>query len=276
MKQSLLTSFVVAGALLVGGCATKKYVRQTVDPVNGKVDQVAQKTDQQGQAIAKNGQSIDQTRKDLERDETELSATKERAMTADSKAGQAMGRADQASQKADQANQKADQLGHDLGDLRTAVSNLDDYKEVANVTVNFKFDSTKLAGDAKQQLDQMVVNQGQYKRYFVAVEGFTDKTGSSEYNNALSRRRADAVVQYLVAQHNIPIYRIHMVGLGKNKLLVDSKNRSAGAKNRRVEVMLYSADPGAVAMTKPGDAGASIPNYTGGSGVAGNNARPKE
>ena len=161
MKQSVLTTFVVAGALLGSGCATKKYVRQTVDPVSGKLDTVAQKTDQQGQTIAQHGQSIDQTRKDLEKDETELSATKERAMTADNKAGQAITKADQAGQKADQANTKADQVGRDLGELRSTVSNLDDYKEVANATVNFKFDSNKLADDAKKQLDQLTANQYQ-------------------------------------------------------------------------------------------------------------------
>ena len=88
----------------------------------------------------------------------------------------------------------------------------------------------------------MVSDQGRYKRFFIAVEGFTDKSGSSEYNEALSRRRADAVVEYLVGSHDIPIYRIHMVGLGKMKPVEDANNRAANAKNRRVEVTLFSAD----------------------------------
>ena len=88
----------------------------------------------------------------------------------------------------------------------------------------------------------MVASQQNYKRYFVAVEGFTDRTGSDDYNAALSRRRADAVVEYLVAQRNIPIYRIHMVGLGKQKPVEEARTRAAQAKNRRVEVALFSAD----------------------------------
>ena len=88
----------------------------------------------------------------------------------------------------------------------------------------------------------MVADQNHYKRFFVAVEGFTDKVGSADYNAALSRRRADAVVEYLVAQHDIPIYRIHMVGLGEQKPVEDARNRAANAKNRRVEVTLFSAD----------------------------------
>jgi outer membrane protein OmpA-like peptidoglycan-associated protein len=236
MTQSTSIKFVAIGALMAaftaGGCATKKYVKQTIDPVSGKLDQVATQTNQQGQ-------KLDQTAQNQEKDETELSATKERAMTADNKAGDALNRADQASQKADAASDKADRFGRDLGDLRSTVANLDDY---------FKFNSDKLNDDSKQQLDQMVAGQGQYKRFFIAVEGFTDSTGSADYNNALSRRRADTVVEYLVAKHNIPIYRIHMVGLGKEKPLDETRGKAARAKNRRVEVTLFSADQGAVAM----------------------------
>jgi OOP family OmpA-OmpF porin len=249
MKQFLPITVLVAGTLLGSACATKKFVRQTVDPVSGKLDTVATQTNQQGQKIDQTNQSLDQTKQNLTKDETELSATKERAMTADNKAGDAINRADQAGAKADQASSKADQANRDLGELKGTVANLDDYKQVAETTLNFKFNSDKLNADSKQQLDQMVTDQSKYKRFFVAVEGFTDRTGSVDYNAALSRRRADAVVEYLVAEHNIPIYRIHMVGLGKMKPVEDAKTRAAGAKNRRVEVTVFSADQGAMAMT---------------------------
>jgi outer membrane protein OmpA-like peptidoglycan-associated protein len=223
------------GALVATGCATKTYVKQQVDPVSGKLTQVAAKTDQQGQTLDQTKQSLDKTQATLEEDETKLSATNERAVSADSRAGQALSRADDASQKADRANQGLD-------DLKNTVANLDDYKQVAETTVNFKFNSDRLDSDAKMAIDQMVMNQTQYKRFFIAVEGFTDKVGKADYNNALSRRRADSVVEYLVAQHDIPIYRIHMVGLGEQKPVEDARNRAANAKNRRVELTLFSAD----------------------------------
>ena len=50
----------------------------------------------------------------------------------------------------------------------------------------------------------------------------------------MSRRRADAVMHYLVATHEIPLYRIHMIGLGDDKPVDEGKNRDARAKNRRV------------------------------------------
>jgi len=50
------------------------------------------------------------------------------------------------------------------------------------------------------------------------------------------------VVEYLVAQHNIPIYRVHMIGLGEQKPVEDARTRAANARNRRVEVTMFSAD----------------------------------
>jgi len=239
MTQRIPIAIVTLATLFSAGCATKKYVGQTVAPLSQKVDQVASKTDQQGQ-------TLDQTRQTLEKDETQLNATNERAVSAGNRADQAAESANQAKQAAGQANdsalqanQKADRVD---GELRNVVANLDAYKKVSDTTVNFKFNSDKLAPEAKQSLDQMVQNQGQYKRFFIAVEGFTDKIGSAEYNEALSRRRADAVVEYLVGEHDVPIYRIHMVGLGKMKPVEDAGTRAAGAKNRRVEVTLFSAD----------------------------------
>jgi len=242
MKSSIPVVLIMLGGLVGTGCATKKFVRQTVDPVSGKLDQVATKSDQQGQTLDQTRTTLDQTRTTLdqtratqEKDETALSATNERALSADNKAGQAMTRAEDAGKRADQANQG-------VTELRTALGNIDDYKQVGQTTVNFKFNSDKLTSDAKMAIDQMVMSQNHYKRFFIAVEGFTDKIGNPDYNAALSRRRADAVMQYLVAQHNIPVYRIQLVGLGEQKPVEDARTRAANEKNRRVEVTLFSAD----------------------------------
>lgn len=248
MKPSIPVILIMLGSLVGAGCATKKYVRQQVDPVSGKLDQVATKTDQQGQTLDQTNKTLDQTRSTQEEDENKISAANERALSADNRAGQAMTKATDAGQKADQANRGVE-------DLQNTVAKLDDYKQVAETTVNFKFNSDKLDSDAKMALDQMVENQNHYKRFFIAVEGFTDKVGNAAYNDALSRRRADAVVEYLVGQHDIPIYRIHMVGLGEQKPVEDARTRAANAKNRRVEVTFYSADQN-VAVNSGSNSGA--------------------
>ncbi len=234
MKCTFTVIFMLAGGLVLGGCATKKYVAQTTDPIKTKVDQVADQT-------AKQGTTLEETRKQIEQDERELSATSETAKTADNRSTTALS-------KADALDKRVDQLG---ADLRQTIANLDDYKQAAESTVNFKFNSDKLSKEAREQLDKLVAQHGTYKRYFVTVEGFTDNTGSKEYNADLSRRRAYAVVEYLVAQHNIPLYRIHTVGLGQLKPAEEGSSRTARAKNRRVEVTIFTADS-AVSAAQPG------------------------
>jgi outer membrane protein OmpA-like peptidoglycan-associated protein len=219
---------IVAAVMLLGGCATKRYVADSVDPVNTKVGEVDQK--QQN------------TQKQLDQAETKISAADEKASSADARAGDALGRADAASKKSDQVK---DEL---RGELNDRIANLDDYKSAGDVTVLFKFNSAELTPDGKQQLDQLVTSEvGNLKRYFIAIQGFTDKVGAAEYNLNLSRRRAEAVRTYLVGQHNVPVFRIQIVGLGKDKPVNDQKTRNDREKNRRVEVTVFNADAGQAA-----------------------------
>ncbi len=230
MKRPIAICLACSLAVL-GGCATKKYVAQTVDPVNAKLNQV----DQNGQ----------KTQKQLDEAEPRISAADEKATSADARATDALGRADAASKKSDQVR---DQLHAELNDR---IANLDDYKSGTPVTVLFKVNSSTLSDEAKQQLDQMTGGAlGNTKRYFIAIQGFTDKTGSAEYNLALSRRRAEAVQTYLVGQKNVPVYRIQIVGLGKDKPLNEQKTREERSQNRRVEVTLFSADSGTAAKAQ--------------------------
>jgi outer membrane protein OmpA-like peptidoglycan-associated protein len=235
----LLAPCIVTVALLGSGCATKKYVRNTTAPIQAKVDEVGTQT-------TENSKKIDDTRNDVkqvdEKAQSGIGAAQERASSADQHAATADQHAGEAMNKATQAAQTGEQNTQELNSLRSVVSNIDDYQMQTSATVSFKFDQWKLNDDAKQELDKMVDGVKADKRFFIAVEGYTDRTGSNEYNEALSRKRADAVVEYLVAKHDIPIYRIHMVGLGKEKPVDDARNRAALAKNRRVEVKVFSAD----------------------------------
>src|SRR5215471_8487841 len=92
MRHFVAIGCVLSLTLIAGGCATKKYVRNTTAPVQAKVDQVGEQTQKQGQEIQENKNQIKQV------DETAqsgISAAKERAMTADNHAGEAMNRANQ-------------------------------------------------------------------------------------------------------------------------------------------------------------------------------------
>jgi OOP family OmpA-OmpF porin len=248
MKTQLAMTIILGGAMLTGGCATKKYVRNTTAPIQAKVDQVGDQTN-------KNTSGLEDNRKEIkavdERAETGISAAKERAMTADNHAAEAMKKADEASSAAADAKAKADQDALEISSLKGVVNNLDDYKPIAETTVQFAFGKDKLTNDAQGALDKLADEKSNLKRFVIAVEGFTDKVGSTEYNNALSRRRADAVVNYLVTKHDIPLYRIYMVGLGSQKPAEEGNTRAARSKNRRVEVKIYSTAQTMAVNTAP-------------------------
>ena len=237
--KAFLATCILTGSMIAGGCATKKYVRNTTTPIQAKVDQV-------GEQATQNTQQINDTRNQVkqvdEKAQSGISAAQERASTADTHAGEAMARATQADQKAAQADQKAEQANQSVSSLRSVIANIDDYKLQNTVSVPFQFDKAVLSKDAQADLDKFADEIKSGKRYFIAVEGYTDSTGSKSYNDMLSRKRADAVVEYLVAKHDVPIYRIHMIGLGEERPVEEARTRTARAKNRRVEVKVFSAD----------------------------------
>jgi OOP family OmpA-OmpF porin len=239
MRAFFGTACILTGALLASGCATKKYVRNTTAPIQAKVDQVGEQTAQNSQQIQNTNTQVKQVD---ERAQNGISAAQEKASTANDKANAADQHAGEAMNRANQAGEKADQDARDIASVRDAVANIDDYKLATSATVLFRFDQYKLTDDGKEQLDKLAADAGSNKRFFIAVEGFTDVTGSADYNEVLSRKRADSVVEYLVAKHDVPIYRIHMVGLGKMNPADDAKTREARAHNRRVEVKVFSAD----------------------------------
>jgi len=250
MRHFLTTSCALSLILIAGGCATKKYVRNTTAPVQAKVDQVGEQTN-------KNGQDIQDTKQQVktvdENAQSGISAAKERAATADSHAADAMNKANQVGTDLQATNQKVDQTNQNVDQLRSVVSNLDDYKLNGETSIPFRFNQYVLDSQSRDELDKLAANASSNKRYFISVEGFTDKTGTAMYNEELSRKRANAVAEYLVAKHDIPVYRIHMIGLGKEKPVDMGPGRAARAKNRRVEVRIWVADQSAMSsqLTQP-------------------------
>jgi outer membrane protein OmpA-like peptidoglycan-associated protein len=225
---------------LITGCATKGYVRNNVAPVQQKLDQVADQANKQGETLT-------QTRQDVDKNTTAIAGVDEKATGADRRAGDAMNRAQAADQKATQNTQQ-------IASLRNTITNLDNYKVVQTATVLFPFDRATLKAEDKQQLDQLVSQANGLKRYFIAIEGYTDPTGDAAYNLDLSKRRADAVVQYLAGEKDVDFNRIHTIGLGEQKLVDAATTRDARARNRRVEVKIYSADE---ALTAGGTSGSN-------------------
>ncbi len=238
MKVSLAVAILAAGALLASGCATKKYVQATTAPIQAKADQASQQGTQNAQQIKT---TQDQLKELDEKTANGIDRANEKAGAAEHDAQDAGNHANDAAKQAAVATQKGDQNSAAVASLRESVASLDDYQVQTATTVTFGINRDHLSAEAQAELDKLAQDIQGNKRFFVAVEGFTDSTGEREYNEALSRRRAEAVVEYLVAKHDVPVYRVHVVGLGSEKPVDEAHTAAARAKNRRVEVKVFTA-----------------------------------
>jgi OOP family OmpA-OmpF porin len=228
MKSHFMLAIpVIAASMILGACATKKYVAQQVDPVQTKVNQIDTQLQATDKQVATQGDAIN--------------STSEIAKDAQNKANNAQSSANNAQSAADAASRKADAV---RAELEKQIGSLDDYKVSTEVTINFATNSAKLTREDQAELDKFAAATTSMKRYIVALVGHTDQAGSATYNFALSRRRAEAVQTYLIAKGNVPVFRIQIVGLGKEQPVDDSKTRAGRARNRRVDVTLYAADSG--------------------------------
>jgi OOP family OmpA-OmpF porin len=247
-----ISGIAMLAAFSSTGCATKKYVRQQTTPIQQRVDEVDKK---HSDALA----SLES------KEQKDVSRVEERAMTAENKADDAARAAQQADAKAAQAGdvaRNATEMARDnqgkIGTLTNAYQTLDNFKLVSAEDVLFRFNRSELTEDAKAQLDQIIQQTSGLNRYVLEIQGFTDKTGPSDYNLALSRRRADAVVRYLV-DHNVPLRRIHMIGLGEGTATAQPASTGTSSKElRRVVVKVWVpetnlAATAAAPQTQPAD-----------------------
>ena len=217
---------LTAAALMafgVTGCATKNYVRTQTGPLIDHTGQLEQKT-------ADNNRQIHDVN-----DRAQAGITK-----AQSAADAAQQDAQSASQAANTADTAANDVAHRADSLDSVVKGLDNYKQVAAVSVTFGFDKAVLTADDKSQLDSFAASLGSAKSYILEVTGGTDSVGSAQYNYDLSQRRADAVVQYLAAKYGVAPHRFYLIGIGKDQYVASNDTAAGRKENRRVQVQLLS------------------------------------
>lgn len=219
--------FVVTAAALtvfgMSGCATKNYVKNQTAPLVQHTGELDQKTADNNRAI----QDVDQRAQ---------AGIKQAQGTAD----QATQNAQNAAQQANAADTAANDVAHRADSLDQVVKGLDNYKQVADVSVNFAFNKAVLTAADKQKLDNFAGQLASAKSYILEVTGGTDTTGPAQYNYQLSQRRADVVVQYLAAKYNISARRFYLIGIGKDQQVAPDNTAAGRRKNRRVEVQLLS------------------------------------
>jgi len=233
---------VAVAAALSTGCATKKYVQQTVSPVQQKVDAVDTRTAAQDAAHNASIASL----------EKGVSRVDELAKGADTRAGAAASEATRANAQAaagikDAAAARAvgekgiARAGEVEISLGNKIENMDNFKQVSTETVLFSLSSSELNDAGKAVLDGVASKAGSLKHFVVEVQGYTDSTGDPASNVELSNRRAAAVVRYLTSQGKIPLFRVNTVAYGEDSPAADNKTMDGRKQNRRVEVRIFSA-----------------------------------
>lgn len=119
------------------------------------------------------------------------------------------------------------------------ITDLDDFVVQSTTTVNFRVNSSVLSSEAKASLDQMAASAMTMKGYAIEVTGFASAEGGTAKNKALSQRRAQAVKDYLIETHNVPLRRfVESYGFGELQAVADNTTREGREQNRRVEVKL--------------------------------------
>ena len=112
-----------------------------------------------------------------------------------------------------------------------------------NLTVNFANGSAELTPEAMKTLDELgqALSSKDLADYKFRIEGHTDTVGSAEYNQALSERRAQAVVAYIASKFGVKPARLEPVGMGEQGLLVATPPQTPEPRNRRVQVVNIGA-----------------------------------
>ncbi|GMU69645.1 MAG: cell envelope biogenesis protein OmpA [Steroidobacteraceae bacterium] len=110
-----------------------------------------------------------------------------------------------------------------------------------NITLNmpgnitFRTDSADLNASFFSVLDSVVLVAKEFDKTLVEVAGHTDSTGSEQYNQQLSERRAGTVAEYL-RNRGILADRLITVGAGELRPIAGNDTAEGRAQNRRVEL----------------------------------------
>ena len=111
-------------------------------------------------------------------------------------------------------------------------------EEQVNVNVSFDFDSAALREDQKPKLIALCEALKAADVQKIRILGHTDASGSAEYNERLSKLRAEEVKRYLASDCGYPADRMEAQGVGERFLFDESDPR--GDVNRRVEFQALS------------------------------------
>jgi outer membrane protein OmpA-like peptidoglycan-associated protein len=103
----------------------------------------------------------------------------------------------------------------------------------------FDVDQSTVKGQYKNELTELSRILNKYEDTNIMLVGYTDSTGSEEYNLELSKKRADSVANYLATQ-NVKSERFTTEGYGEAQPVATNETEAGRAQNRRVEVAIWA------------------------------------
>jgi len=202
--------------------ARKKYVARQTDPIRDRINELDELTAANTKAI-----------KDTDaRAQAGIQLASAKASEADQHAVDAGNKAQAAQQTAQQANTR-------LTTVEQVVTNIDQYQPTTQTEILFKPGQTVLSQNAKTALDEMATPLKNQRGYVVEVQGFA--SGHGQVAISTSQKMAESVVRYLALNHDIPIYRIYLVGMGNAPVPVSTSAGETKPKRitgGRVEISL--------------------------------------
>ncbi|MEK7400215.1 MAG: OmpA family protein [Candidatus Poribacteria bacterium] len=101
----------------------------------------------------------------------------------------------------------------------------------------FDFDKSGLKADTKVNLDKLATILQKYPDTNIVIAGHTDSTGDDNYNMELSKKRANAVSDYLAIQ-NVNRSRLTVNWFGETKPIASNGTKEGRTQNRRVEIAI--------------------------------------
>ena len=154
--------------------------------------------------------------------------------------------ANDARARADAAQAQADAAFKSAVMANNRINGLDGYDTIKSVPVLFKLNSSVIDPTAKATIDEVATwaveqrKAGNGNGWMYQVVGFADTSGKTSKNRALSEKRAQAVIRYLVTTYNMDLRRlIQPFGYGEEgKQAADNTTAAGRAKNRRVEIII--------------------------------------
>jgi outer membrane protein OmpA-like peptidoglycan-associated protein len=203
--------------------ARKSYVKRQTEPIRDRINELDDLTAANGKAI-----------KDTDaRAQAGIKMASDKANEADQHAIDAGNRANQAQQTAQTATTR-------IQTVETVVSNIDQYKASNQTEIRFKPGQTILSKNAKDALDDMANGVKGQKGYIIEVQGFSSGRGQAAITT--SQKMAESVVRYMVLNHDIPLYRIYLVGMGNAPVGDEQDAKSKHMSGGRVEISLLKND----------------------------------